>query len=454
MSILAPGNPISFCDILCEYGGKYGDTALNVCVNNYYAQTTSCLVEPCTFGTCGVIPSSGQISISQFYSSPVGFTNRDGVSFGGTEITSLFIDTDCTVLLPNGRNYGARDNCKSCYCGLVRIKCNGYIDSSFLPGRTFGQCTFTICIVGIRRYDSNHYIVGGKVDYRGSTDYLSHGILKLCNNGCVSKDFKAGLITNQNCRWQPDTFEIHPNDASAYSGMIYMSSSTSGFFRLIRLCCNGCQDRSFCDPLFDGTTGTTFYKLIFNNDRLYGFGNNAGVCAYCTNGCRDTSVVNVFGGVALSTAAACDSTFIVSGTFCTCSRCGIAKICSNGHIMTNWGTTSGIKQGSNVGAVRTIHNDPYSKMTYIAGVFNCVNGVQYLGFARLCSNGAVDTSFCFKCFGGGGFGCAIPLRPIGIGTFPDCSIIVYSDRSILCYNGIFVSNVFKLCFNGCIDRAY
>ncbi len=293
--------------------------------------------------------------------------------------------------------------------GIARLNADGSVDTNFIVGtgvnvQNAGEFVSSIAMVTTNLFDpinivtnvvQSGLVIGGNFSsYNGNR---RNGIARLNLDGTLDTTFNPGAGANGTV-WavlaQPDGRVIIGGDFTMYNG------STAN--HIARLNQNGSFDTTFnASNLITGSVYAMAWPPTNSSQTGLLIGGNFNVTGqFFANLARlnsDGSLDATFNpgtgpnGSVLSLACQANSQIIVGGSFSSISGVplnNLARLNSNGSIDASF--YNGIGADNSVNSVML---DPSSGLIYIGGPFDMVNGTHRLGFARLNTDGTVDTSF-------------------------------------------------------------
>lgn len=285
------------------------------------------------------------------------------------------------------------------------VQYNGVAKNSFLRLNADGSIdtTFMQAMAGFNQYATIRYIVidnNGKILVGGSFSSINgvarNGIVRLNSDGSLDTSFAPVL---------DGTAGIHSISIQADNKIIIAGSNFSmvngvARNRIARLNTDGSLDASFA-PV--GTGGEIYSTAIQNDGKIlvggaYTFMNGVAknyICRMNTDGTLDTTFSGSGAGAYVNRIVLQpDGKIIVGGNFTFMNGVSRNKICrlnTDGSVDASFDSSSSSNTLVPNGDVTDIALLPDGKM-FIGGVFGTINGVIRGFFAKIDSNGIVDTT--------------------------------------------------------------
>lgn len=398
------------------------------------------------------IQSDGKIIIVGYFSSYNGMTskniarlNTDGTldtSFysgnGAYGIESMAIQADGKIIIGgffSSYNFAPR----SC---LARLNPDGTLDTTFNTGTGPNSTVESITI----QSDGKILIGGIFATYNA---FSKKNIARLNTDGTLDSSFDSGTGTNESI------YVITvKTDGKIVIGGNFTSYNNTLIGRLAQLNTNGTLDANFFNPGGLGTgSGQSISRMVLQNDgkilisvEYLDFYNGIPIKRIArinADGTLDTTFDPGAGPSSdvYAIATQPDGKILIGGRFAfynNISRNGIARINTDGTLDTTFNIGTGVNNSIYAIAVQT------DGKILISGLFTTFNGITRNRFARLNTDGTLDTSF-------------------DPGTGPDktiYSINLQSDGQIIIagnfknYNGIPKQCITRLNNNGTIDTTF
>ena len=294
-------------------------------------------------------------------------------------VNSVLLQPDGKVVI--GGSFTSVDN-QNINC-VARLNANGTLDTTFIPGTTLNN--------------------GGTVYALAQSPgiYINHA-----SNGTTNQDVQtvnvspnaAGLATVKYNFPQPNEMQVFYGGNLIFdTGVITGNSQFSipfgpGSTPLVLVTDPG-STQSATNWNYTATIATNSDIMVGGNFTVSGQ-SYANVARFTTNGVLDTTFSNVLAGADNTVYALGwqpDGTMVVGGAFANFNglpNSGIVGLNWDGSLDT---TNFFVGTGAN-DIVWSINVQPDGTM-YVGGQFSELNGTHRLGFARLYSNGTVDTTF-------------------------------------------------------------
>ena len=349
----------------------------------------------------GKILVAGKFSSFQNEIMPVIRLNADGSfdnSFKFSEADgagrSIKLQSDGKIIATgNFVKYGGKD-----YGGIVRLNSDGSIDNAFNASfSAIGE------IFDIALQPDGKILVGGI--FRSANGRANTNIARFNADGTIDTTFETGTGTRTD---SISLFNFIYDVTVQSDGKILVGGSFSGFngqnrTSIVRLNSNGSVDTSF-NTYFINPSQFSLVRTIFVQsdgkilvggyflDSTFGQFYN-GLVRLNPDGSTDSTFKypdNVIRGQVLQIAQQADGKIIIGGTFVTVdgrTSSRIARLNLDGTLDTSFNVGS----GANIG-ISDIVLQPDGKIL-IGGSFTAYNGTSRNHFARLNSNGLLDTTF-------------------------------------------------------------
>jgi uncharacterized delta-60 repeat protein len=303
--------------------------------------------------------------------------------------------------------------------GIALINTDGSLDTSFNPGSGmgggFGGTGSFIYAVALNSV--NQFVIGGNfTSYNGTS---RNGIARLNANGTLDSTFLSGtgLTGADGTVW---AVALQPDGKILVGGAFTHFNNTPCNY-IVRLNANGVLDASFslaaiCTSPVYALALQPNGQILVGGDFAVNGQNYSGIARLNANGSLDTSFNPGSGtdGAVLSVVVQPDGKILMGGDFTDVNGSAlnsIARLNTDGSIDTAGffigtgadGTVYSILYSTNVTTSVSITNNNGTFVTntiastnnsiYVGGQFDSVNGTRRVGFARLNTDGTVDTTF-------------------------------------------------------------
>jgi len=288
--------------------------------------------------------------------------------------------------------------------GIARINADGTLDTSFNPGTGIPVLvgSSTIGIQDLKVQPDGKILIGGSFDTYN--DIEKNDMARLNADGSLDGSFTLDTrITNI---VDIKSIAVQPDGKIIITGS-FKVSGTNQRGGIARINADGTLDENFSPYItYAGTSNPDFHCTLLQPDGkiLVGGSLNTTGTTYLklarlnADGSRDltfTPITNTIAGVMKSIALQPDGKIVIGGgfdqMFGTIRKNNFARLNTDGTLDTSFdtGTGTGI---SVLNRVLSIQLQPDGKMI-IAGGFSVYNGVARRGIARINANGTLDTSF-------------------------------------------------------------
>ncbi len=239
--------------------------------------------------------------------------------------------------------------------GIARLNADGSVDSTFLNGLTGANAA----VRAIAVQPDGKVLIGG--DFTSINGLPCNYIARLNTNGSVDVSFSLAAICDNTVR----TLVLQPNGQILVGGDFTVIGQNYG--GIARLNANGSLDTTFNPG--SGTDGAVFSiavqqdgKIVMGGDFMYVNGSS-------------------FNGIArLNADGSIDSTNFFIGTGANGTVYNVLYSTNLVYTTNITATTTNITIGTN-------------NSIYVGGQFSSMNGTHRVGFARLYTDGTVDTTF-------------------------------------------------------------
>ncbi|HTR40225.1 MAG TPA: Calx-beta domain-containing protein, partial [Pseudomonadales bacterium] len=269
---------------------------------------------------------------------------------------------------------------------LVLVDTNGNLDSSFSPITGANDAVKSVAVT-----PAGQYIIAG--DFTAFNNKLQSYVARINPDGSLDTSFTPAV------NGPVESVVLQP-DGKVLIGGSFTTVDNQQIYSLARLNADGSLDTSF-NPgiILSGTVSAVAFLPGVANDIMIGgsFSVNgqpyANIARFTTNGLLDTTFSNVFAGADNTINAIGwqpDGRAVIGGAFTHFNGIPanyITRLNWDGSIDNNFFIGSGADD-----VVWNVNVQPDGTM-YVGGQFSNINGTHRLGFARLYSNGTVDTTF-------------------------------------------------------------
>src|ERR1039458_3982826 len=301
--------------------------------------------------------------------------------------------------------------------GIALINTDGSLDTSFDPGSGMGggfggtgSFIYAVALTSV-----NQFVIGGNfTSYNGTS---RNGIARLNANGSLDGTFLSALSGADGTVW---AVAVQPDGKILVGGAFTHINGTPCNY-IARLNANGVLDASFGVAAI--CTGPVYALALQPNGQILVGGdfavngqNYGGIARLNADGSLDTSFNPGSGtdGTVLSVVVQPDGKILMGGDFTLVNGSAlnsIARLNADGSIDSAGffigtgadGTVYSILYSTNVTTSVSITNNNGTFVTntiastnnsiYVGGQFDSVNGTRRVGFARLNTDGTVDTTF-------------------------------------------------------------
>lgn len=329
---------------------------------------------------------------------------------------------------------------------IARLQSDGSLDTSFAPvgaGLNGSVSAFTV------QSDGKLMVAGSFTSYNGASRGRA---ARLNSDGSLDPAFAP---TGTGFDFFPPVSTWVQSDGKAVFGGTY---TYNGTFRncIARLDASGALDTGFAPAYFDGYGGAPIARGMAgaSDDKVvlvgefwsYGGTSRTGVLRFNADGSLDTGFGP--GAVGLDSAimdlaAQGDGTLVASGYFSHhrgVTRRYIARFQSDGSLDTRFAPTG---TGFNLYPIYrvAVHNDG---KVLAMGNFTAYNGTARAGFARLNSDGSLDTGFVIA---GSGFNAGMDFSALADGK-------ILFGGSFTAYNGTSRPYLARLNADGSLDTGF
>ena len=303
--------------------------------------------------------------------------------------------------------------------GIALINTDGSLDTSFSPGSGMGggfggtgSFIYAVALTSV-----NQFVIGGNfTSYNGTS---RNGIARLNANGTLDTTFLSGtgLSGADGTVW---AVALQPDGKILVGGAFTHINGTPCNY-IVRLNANGVLDASFSlaaictSPVYALALQPNGQILVGGNFAVNGQ-NYGGIARLNANGSLDTSFNPGSGtdGAVLSVVVQPDGKILMGGDFTLVNGSAlnsIARLNADGSIDSASffigtganGTVYSILYSTNVTTSVSVTNNNGTFVTntiastnntiYVGGQFDSINGTRRVGFARLNTDGTVDTTF-------------------------------------------------------------
>jgi uncharacterized delta-60 repeat protein len=301
--------------------------------------------------------------------------------------------------------------------GIALINTDGSLDTSFYPGSGMGggfggtgSFIYAVALTSV-----NQFVIGGNfTSYNGTS---RNGIARLNASGSLDSTFLSGLNGADGTVW---AVALQPDGKILVGGAFTHINGTPCNY-IARLNTNGVLDASFSlaaictSPVYALALQPNGQILVGGNFAVNGQ-NYGGIARLNANGSLDTSFNPGSGtdGAVLSVVVLPGGKILMGGDFTLVNGSAlnsIARLNADGSIDSASffigtganGTVYSILYSTNVTTSVSVTNNNGTFVTntivstnnaiYVGGQFDSVNGTRRVGFARLNTDGTVDTTF-------------------------------------------------------------
>lgn len=283
--------------------------------------------------------------------------------------------------------------------GIVRLKEDGSVDSTFLQDGGFGAFDGWKRVADMARQPDGKIIVGG--EFTTFNGQACNRIARLNADGSLDASFNAGTGANDTV----NSLLLQP-DGKIIVGGTFTTFNGANIRMLTRLNADGSVDSSFTAPEFGGGANWRVESLALQPDGkilaggtfYFATGNfQLGLCRVTTSGALDSSFdsgngahgsSNVDARSVLDIAVEMDGRILVAGTFSNFDnnpRGGVARLSSTGAVDGGLAPTSD-------GSCNALLVQPDGRIL-LAGSFTTFNGESASRLVRLSSSGVVESGF-------------------------------------------------------------
>ncbi len=324
---------------------------------------------------------------------------------------------------------------------IARLNSNGTLDNTFNPGNGVNALIYSI---GIQ--SDGKTLIGG--DFRGVNGTFQGFFSRLNSNGSLDTSFQQGIGANNSVRCI-----AQKTDGKILIGGHFTRYNNQTRNYLTQLNSNGSLDTTASlvlsadyhvfaidiQPNGKVVVGGDFFNINSISRRR--------IARLDTNGSVDLSFNSGVGPNfrILTVASQPDGKIVIGGRFTEYSgtpRIRIARVNSNGSLDTTFNSGLGAT-GTSFNEVATIKLLTNGKLL-IGGNFTSYNGTPTNHFARLNSNGSLDTTF--------NNGTGPNNRVFCILLQPDGKIII--GGTFTSYNGIPINRIARINSDGSLDMTF
>ncbi len=343
------------------------------------------------------LQSDGKILIGGFFSQVNGFSrgnlarlNPDGsldtnfVAGGNDRVYSIVLQPDDKIIVGGMFTSFGETNLS----GIARLNADGTVDSSFNPGTGVGYAGVSAAAL---QADGRIVIGGG---FRNVNGTIHANIARLNSDGSVDSTF------NPEAGSEVSSIVLQPDGKIILGGQFEDIDGVHLLF-LARLNTDGTLDTSYNPPLNMTSPGITSLQMDTNGELLASGSFETFLARLNTDGSVDTSLstsTGVSGLYVFMSVPQPDGNILIAGNFNSVSgqlRQGIARLLSNGQLDTTFDPGPLL----NVPIFSVMRPLVYSVAlqtdgkVVIGGTFTNINGFDRHNIARLNSDGSVDTNF-------------------------------------------------------------
>ncbi|MBE8726355.1 T9SS type A sorting domain-containing protein [Flavobacterium hungaricum] len=329
---------------------------------------------------------------------------------------------------------------------IARLNTDGSVDTAFTSGTAFNNYVKTLCL-----QSDGKIIVGGNfTSYNGTAvNYIA----RLNPDSTIDAAFNTGTGFNAsvNC------INIQADGKVVVGGNFYSFNTATYCMRIARLNSDGSADSTFgsIDSSF-GTDSAVNVVTIQSNGKImlggsFSYYNNFSrnrIASLNANGTIDTGFYPFLenglstNGAIEQIALQPDGKILISGAFSTYRSIpakGFARLNSDGTLDTTFNVGTGVDNLINKIALTS------NNKIIIAGNFKTYNGVTCNGIARLNADGSLDTAF-----NAGGSGANNRVNTLSLQS--DGKIIIGGTFST--FNGTSRNLLARLNANGTVDTSF
>lgn len=274
--------------------------------------------------------------------------------------------------------------------GIARINPNGSIDTTFDPGNVIATATGSTRVNSVALQPNGQVIIGGWffTSFGGNSRV---NLIRLNANGSLDTTFLIGTGTNE----EVNAIDIQP-DGKIVIGGFFTSYNGATATRIARINPNGSLDSTFsagANLVVSSIHVRPDGKLLVGGTFNALNGVARGMIARIDSSGRIDNTFNPVTGAnsfVYSLGLQPDGKSIIAGIFTQVNGAGrnrIARLNVDGSIDNSFQPGSGAD-----GGIQTISIQPSGKIL-ISGFFSSYNGFTRIGFARLNTDGSLDTSF-------------------------------------------------------------